>query len=356
MSVHHEIASRLLAWFRGAQRDLPWRRTRDAYAIWVSEVMLQQTRVDTVIPYYARFLEAFPSVEALAEAGESDVLAQWSGLGYYRRARMLHQGAQMLAASCDGVIPADASALQGVPGIGRYTAGAIASIAFGQATPLVDGNVARVIARLFALRHDVGKGGGRERVWELARELIDAPEATADPGAFNQSLMELGALVCVPREPRCEACPVRSACRADGLGLARELPLVVAKSAPKAWARVALVATGAAGVLLARRASTALMGGLWEPPMIDAAGEPERAAVAIAKAVGARISGPRRGPAVKHLLTHRRMNVEVVSADLATARLRRTELPAEYDAVAVAADYAQLPMSTLAKKLLARVV
>jgi len=201
------VSTDLLRWYRAHRRDLPWRRTRDPYAIWVSEVMLQQTRVETVVPYYERFLRAFPTPAALAEADASQVLAMWSGLGYYRRARLLHQGARAVAGR---PMPTSARELLTVPGIGRYTAGAIASIAHGEVAPLVDGNVARVIARLFALREDVSHGAGRERVWSLAAELLAEPDASADPGAFNQSLMELGARICVPREPRCSACPLQS--------------------------------------------------------------------------------------------------------------------------------------------------
>src|SRR5438067_2905200 len=174
------LGAPLLTWYRGVARDLPWRRTRDGYAIWVSEIMLQQTRVDTVVPYYGRFLEAFPTVRALADAPVDDVLAAWSGLGYYRRARMLHEAARTIAEG--PAFPATAESLARVKGIGRYTAGAVASIAFGEATPLVDGNVARVLARVFAVEDDVKSARGVARMWELATALVHDEDA----GGWNQ--------------------------------------------------------------------------------------------------------------------------------------------------------------------------
>jgi A/G-specific adenine glycosylase len=309
--------------------------------------MLQQTRVETVIPYYERFMKAFPTTAALAEADESQVLALWSGLGYYRRAKLLHQGARSVPA-----LPTSARDLESVPGIGRYTAGAIASIAHGEAAPLVDGNVARVIARLFALREDVSRGEGRERVWSIAAALLQEPAASSDPGAFNQSLMELGARICVPRDPRCDECPVRAHCLGAKAGIAARLPVLAPKRAPKAWARVALVASTGGRVLVARRGPSALMGGLWEPPMVDARSKPLADARRIARALEAKVTGAHLAGTVLHVLTHRRMTVDVVLAKL--SGIPPGDL-AGYDAVRVVttAQLAALPRSTLCRKLLA---
>ena len=197
-----EARRALLAWYRAARRDLPWRRTRDPYAIWVSETMLQQTRVEAVIPYYERFLARFPDVGALAGADLDDVLSLWAGLGYYSRARNLKRAAEQVVTRIAGRLPDDADALRELPGIGRYTAGAIASIAFDRPAPIVDGNVARVLARLLGICASRSRSSAvKARLWEEAERLADGPA----PGDLNQALMELGARVCIPRAPRCDA-------------------------------------------------------------------------------------------------------------------------------------------------------
>jgi len=194
-----DVAADVIRWYRDNRRELPWRRTRDPYAVWVSEIMLQQTRVETVVPYWERWMGRFPTVQALAAAPLDDVLAAWAGLGYYSRARNLHAGAREVVTDWGGSVPGRVDALLEIPGIGRYTAGAIASIAFGQPAPLVDGNVARVLARLFAIDEDVKSAAGSARLWALAADLVPAGAA----GDFNQGLMELGATVCTPARPRC---------------------------------------------------------------------------------------------------------------------------------------------------------
>ncbi|MGE5176099.1 MAG: A/G-specific adenine glycosylase [Hyphomicrobiales bacterium] len=208
------LRAALLRWYRRERRDLPWRRTRDAYAIWVSEVMLQQTRVETVIPYYERFLARFPRVEALAGARESDVLAAWSGLGYYRRARHLKRAAEAVVREHGGRLPGDPEALRALPGIGAYTAAAIASIGFGRPAAAVDGNVIRVIARLEGFRGRRDSGALRRRVEAVAAALAEGPA----PGDWTQALMELGATRCLPREPLCARCPLSRRCRARASG------------------------------------------------------------------------------------------------------------------------------------------
>jgi A/G-specific adenine glycosylase len=252
----------LLSWYQKRRRPLPWRESRDPYAVWVSEVMLQQTRVETVIPYWHRFLARFPSVEALAAADLSDVLKAWEGLGYYGRARNLHKAAGEVVDRFGGCLPDGVEALRSLPGFGPYMAGAVASIAFGRPEPLVDGNVARVLTRLFAIAEPPAKPAVSRRLWEIAREMVPRD----DPGGFNQALMELGATVCTPRAPRCGACPLAKGCAAYAKGRPEAYPVKVARRAvPHHDIAVGLVARGGK-LLLVRRPEGALLGGLWEFP------------------------------------------------------------------------------------------
>ena len=218
----------LLDWYRRHRRDLPWRRTRDPYRIWVSEVMLQQTTVKTATPYYDAFLADFPDLASLARAAEEDVLALWSGLGYYHRARNLRRGARHVLERHAGRFPRTLEAALAVPGVGLYTASAVLSIAYGVPLPVVDGNVRRVLARLFALRGPEWRADAA--FYNKADELLDRQA----PGDWNQALMELGATVCAPRRPACPACPVRAHCEARALGIAEELPEGRARRAPVA--------------------------------------------------------------------------------------------------------------------------
>jgi A/G-specific adenine glycosylase len=338
-----DLQRRLLAWYRASRRDLPWRRTRDAYAIWVSEIMLQQTRTETVLPYYSRFLSRFPDVSALAEAPIDDVLAVWSGLGYYRRARLLHAGARAVVGA-GGALPRGRDALLGIPGVGRYTAGAVASIAFGEPVGLVDGNVARVLARLFAIEEDM-RGRGMRRAESLADRIV----AREDPGAWNQALMELGATVCTPRTPSCPSCPVESLCRARLEGREATLPVLGAKAKPKAIRVQAIVATSEERVLLGRRSPGGLFGGLWEPPSAEG---PARVRAALVAALPAQ--NLMRAGAVIHVLSHRRLTVDVLRGDL-EGEVSAFDPPAGYDALrAVPCDALErIGVSTLARKVLA---
>jgi A/G-specific adenine glycosylase len=261
-----QLRSRLLAWYRANQRDLPWRRTRDPYAIWVSEIMLQQTRVAAVVDRYQAFLARFPSVSALAQAAEQDVLAQWSGLGYYRRARMLHQAARHLIQEHGGNLPASAEELRDVPGIGAYTAAAIASIAHGHAVAVVDGNVERVLCRLAGWNgtQHASKSRLRRKAGDLAATLIDP----ARPGDFNQALMELGATLCLPRNPRCPQCPISALCATRGEH--RTLPRAPMQTRDAAYALcVRGQWRGKGAVLLEQRsASETVMPSMWELPAL----------------------------------------------------------------------------------------
>lgn len=308
--------------------------------------MLQQTRVDTVIPYYARFLDRFPTALHLADGPLDDVLAMWSGLGYYRRARMLHQGAQSLVAR-GGALPATRERLLDVPGIGRYTAGAIASIAFGEPVGLVDGNVARVLARLFAIEDDMRKAGMKR-----AQSIADAIVPPRDPGGFNQALMELGATVCTPSQPACKSCPVARSCRAHAEGRERTLPVLSAKTKPVAQRVQSLVVIRPkdGAVLLARRKPDQLFGGLWEPPSANGSA---RVRPVLASAFGVEV-GARFGT-VAHVLSHRKLTVDVLGGT-PTAVPTKADLPEPYDAVRfVAPDhFGDLGIATLARKILAR--
>lgn len=239
----------LLRWFRERQRDLPFRRTRDPYAILVAEVLLQRTRVKAGLPYYERFLAAFPTVRDLAAAPEADVLRVWEGLGFYGRARNLHRAAKAIAEGHGGRVPRDMDALRALPGVGDYTAGAVASIAFGARVPAVDGNAARVLARLYRVEADVTGGEGRRRIRALAASLVHA----SDPGAWNQALMELGSTVCTPRAPRCPTCPVSGACASFATGSQEEIPWRPRRSPTPVVPVVFVIVRRGDAVLLVRR-------------------------------------------------------------------------------------------------------
>ncbi len=338
------LAERIVAWFDREKRDLPWRRTSDAYAVWISEAMLQQTRVETVIPYYTRFLERFPDVHALAEAQLESVLTAWAGLGYYRRARSLHAGAREIVARFGGALPNDPARLREIPGVGPYTAGAIASIAFQERAPLVDGNVARVLSRLFAIDEPIDAPATVKRLWQLAGELVPAHR----PGDYNQALMELGAMVCKVESPRCELCPLALECRARAQGRAQELPKTTRKKAPRRERLTAALTMSGETVVLARRKPDGLFGGMFEPPLV--VGRGKRAVRELAAMGLARRPGRPLGTLV-HVLTHRALEISVVAVS-AASQLVPNEL---YDQLALVprARLSSVPLSTLAKKILA---
>ncbi len=253
----------LLAWYDQHAANLPWRGTQNVYRIWLSEVMLQQTQVQTVIPYYHRFLMAFPTVEALAEAPLDAVLKLWEGLGYYSRARNLHKAARFVATQLQGVFPTTAETLQQLPGVGRYTAGAIASIAYGEAVPVLDGNVIRVFARLTDLDADVTQTAVKAELWLQAERWISA----ARPGDYNQALMELGRTVCKPRHPLCADCPIRAHCMASAKGTQAQRPVKKAKAAtPHYDVTAGMIWNDRGELLIAQRPADGLLGGLWEFP------------------------------------------------------------------------------------------
>jgi A/G-specific adenine glycosylase len=256
------VVSPLLRWYRKAARDLPWRRTKDPYAIWVSETMLQQTQVETVKPYYERFLKRFPTVEALAAADIDTVLKLWEGLGYYSRARNFHKAARQIVDRFAGKLPQTRDELLSLPGIGPYTAGAVASIAFGRREPLVDGNVARVLCRLCLIRKDPKPPATRRLLWDIAAELLPR----RDVGSFNQALMELGSQICVPRKPRCDMCPLRQVCQAQISNLQDEIPVRGRTRKIPSYVVAVAVIFKRGRILIDKRKPEGLLGGLWEFP------------------------------------------------------------------------------------------
>ena len=312
----------LLAWYRENRRDLPWRRTRDPWAIWVSETMLQQTRVEAVIPYWERFLTRYPDPGTLASADLDDVLGLWSGLGYYSRARNLKRAAEAVVTRFGGEVPADPDALQTLPGVGRYTAGAIASIAFDRPAPIVDGNVARVLARLLGIRDEIESPPARKRLWEEAGAL-----ATGEaPGDLNQALMELGALVCVPRAPRCSGCPLSSFCVGHADGDPEALPRRAPKQPPRAVHAVAALVLRRGKALAVRRPAHGLLGGLWELPGGDVTSPRTATAATLATVLRTRtgLSMLQIEPAgrIEYAFSHRLLHLRLFRCEAARGRVR----------------------------------
>jgi len=311
------MRGRLLAFYDRHSRDLPWRGSQDPYAILVSEVMLQQTTVAAVIPYYEKFLARFPDLRSLAQASEEEVLAVWAGLGYYRRARNLREACRQTVRRHGGHLPGTAVALRELPGVGPYTAGAVASIAFNLPEPVLDGNVVRVLARLAARP---GRGSGEMRVLEqVARTLV----AGQRPGDFNQALMELGATICTPKKPACGACPVARSCSARREGLAEMYPQALLRPSPQRRRGVVLVVGHDGGrVYLVQRGGESLMPGLWELPGLSgqekdaAALEPRAVARAARRQLGQSVVLGKRLGSFQHTVVNRRVQVEVRAARL----------------------------------------
>jgi len=257
------IRTACLDWYRSHRRTLPWREDREPYRVLVSEIMLQQTQVQTVIPYFRRFIDRFPTVEALAQADEADVLKHWEGLGYYRRARMLQKAARSIMDRYAGAFPQTRDELAKLPGIGPYTSAAMASICFGQAVACVDGNVIRVVSRLYALDDDMGRPSGKRRVQQHADRLIDPQH----PGDFNQAMMELGATICRPKQPKCEDCPIAPRCQTRiGGDDPHQRPLITKRTRPRPIDYRTLIIIADGRILIGRRREDGLLGGLWEFP------------------------------------------------------------------------------------------
>jgi A/G-specific adenine glycosylase len=268
----NRLSSKLLAWYHANKRTLPWRGRTSAYAVWVSEIMLQQTRVETVIPYFEKWMRLFPDIQALAQASEHDVLNAWEGLGYYSRARNLHRAAKLVVDQYDGNIPRDLTELRKLPGIGRYTLGAIASIAFGMDVSALDGNIKRVYARIFDIEEPVDSTTGEKLLWELADKYLPKGHA----GDYNQALMDLGATICVPKNPRCLICPVMKLCQARQNGTQDQRPVKKLKKEVPHYVNAAGVVIERKRVLLAQRPSQGLLASMWEFPNGRVNGDPAK--------------------------------------------------------------------------------
>jgi len=300
------LRASLSAWFERAQRPLPWRATHDPWAVWVSEVMLQQTRADSVVPYWRRFLETFPTPAALAARPVEDLLDLWAGLGYYARARHLHAAARRVVEVHGGRVPSSAEAFAALPGVGRYTLGAVLSIAFDAPLPVLDGNVARVLSRLVALDADPKATATQRALWSLAEQLVPLRGA----GAHNQALMELGATVCTPRQPACGVCPWQTRCAARRLGLETTLPRAAARAAQTQHTRVAALCLEATpdgpAVWLVRRPAEGLLGGLWELPNVEVEAHDGPPSPEPLRALGLEPHTDAPPRTIVHAFTHRR--------------------------------------------------
>jgi A/G-specific adenine glycosylase len=309
---YKRVVEKLAAWFSRNKRPMPWRNTRDPYRIWLSEIMLQQTQVATVIPYYEKFVARFPTVNDLARAPLDDVLKLWAGLGYYSRARNLHRGAQAIAGRFSGTMPDTLETIREIPGIGPYTAGAVLSIAYSRPVALVDGNVARVFSRMRMLGGDWRQNPAKDELWKIAGELVSRC-GEVNPGDLNQALMELGATVCTPRAPECSRCPVSTHCAAFKHKKQDAFPQIAKKAAVPVWKLRAWIVRDSRGrMLFAQREPDGLFGGLWEVPT-------ERCTVGSAhpKNLPHRKNGGQSPPykllgRVKHTLSHRELRIDVV--------------------------------------------
>jgi A/G-specific adenine glycosylase len=320
------LRRRLLAWFRKHRRPLPWRGTRDPYAIWVSEIMLQQTQVATVIPYFKRFMRSFPTLVALAQATEAEVLRHWEGLGYYRRARDLCRSARLICEEHDGRLPGDPATLRALPGFGRYTVGAVLSQALDCRLPILEVNSRRVLCRLFGIRADLRSREAESRLWRHAEELLPARKA----GDFNQALMELGALVCSAAKPRCERCPVSTHCTARRLGLEDKIPLPPRPPRVEDVAEVAVVVRRGRRVLLVQRPKTGRWAGLWEFPHGPRhAGEtaPDAACRLLAELAGIQGDPLRELTTLRHGITRFKITLACIEARYRSGRFRSASYP-----------------------------
>jgi len=305
------VAPLLLDWYARAGRELPWRGTRDPYRVWLSEIMLQQTGVAAVIPYYERFLSAFPDVMALAAAPVEEVIELWAGLGYYSRARNLHAAACRVAGEHGGRFPATREELTALPGIGRSTAGAILSIAFDLPAPILDGNVRRVLCRLFAWRDDPRSAAAERQLWAWAEALTPLER----PHDYAQAIMDLGATLCVPRNPACERCPLRESCRGRALGIAADLPRRRRKKTTPTRVQVALLLERDGHFLVRRRPLSGMLGGLWEFPSVavPADGDSASAGGRLLQELGGQ-GEPQLAGGVAHVYSHFKLDLRLYRA------------------------------------------
>ncbi|MFD2212069.1 A/G-specific adenine glycosylase [Virgibacillus halophilus] len=305
---------KLISWYQANKRDLPWRQNQDPYRVWVSEIMLQQTKVDTVKPYFERFMEKFPTVHALAEADEQAVLKAWEGLGYYSRARNLQTAVREVVAEYDGKVPKNKNELGKLKGIGPYTKGAILSIAFGQPEPAVDGNVMRVLSRVLRISDNIAEAKVKKRFEAIVSEMISKD----DPSSFNQGLMELGALVCTPKAPLCLFCPVNAYCRAFSEGIQEQLPVKSKAKKPKRVTYLVLLLKKGKEVIIEQRSEQGLLANLWQFPMIPMKGEMDAAQAEkwFEAEYGWSIQIGKEAGELKHVFTHLVWDLKIFEADV----------------------------------------
>ncbi len=316
------FAEKLLQWYGLEGRDLPWRNTRDPFRIWISEIMLQQTGVETVIPYYEKFLARFPDIVSLANADIDEVIALWAGLGYYSRARNLHAAAVMVKNRFEGSLPKNLDDLMSLPGIGRSTAGAILAIAFDQKTPILDGNVRRILCRIFAVEEDPRRPAIEKKLWQWA----DALTSEKRPHDYSQAIMDLGATLCTPRHPACDRCPVAACCRARQLGKAAELPVRKQKKTLPQRREVVLLLSQQGRLLVRKRPYGGMLGGLWEFPSLIREGKENSAEVAakLLAALDAEGTLEKWGKS-RHTYSHFHLESEVFFAEVKTRSQRIRE-------------------------------
>ncbi len=324
--TRQKLRRALLAWYDRHQRQLPWRatpgHTPNPYHVLVSEAMLQQTQVATVIDYFHRFIDQFPTPQALAQADPQRVLTLWQGLGYYRRARNLHAAAKQIVQHHGGQVPDTVDDLQALPGVGRYTAGAVASIAFGKPTPVLDGNVARVLARWLAIQQPIDHPKVRTGLWSLAKQLVPPKR----PGDFNQALMELGALVCQPRTPQCTPCPVSNLCQANQQNLAHRLPITTPRTPPRRVTHHVVAIKRGNQYLFHQRPDTGLWSRMWQMPTaqdLPAVADPKKIQQWIANTTGLLVWRPDTSGEFVHLTTHRTIRFRLWTTQTQAGRLRR---------------------------------
>jgi A/G-specific adenine glycosylase len=350
------LARALLGWIAHERRDFPWRRRRDPYTVWISEIMLQQTQASTVVPYYERWIQQFPDVSILAAAPLDAVLKAWEGLGYYARARNIHRAAGIIVAQHSGRIPSDMKGLLALPGIGRYTAGAILSLSYGQAAPVLDGNVRRLLARVDDVAEDPTSPSGERLLWDRAGALVQTvPSRSA--GDLNEAMMELGATVCTPRRPDCPICPLRDHCVAYALGVQDARPVIAPKPPVPRYDAVAALITHEDGHrhLMVRRPYEGLLGGLWGFP--NALVGPERSSreqlpESMRELLGIQVEAGQRLAVIRHAYTHFRIVLEVLECTLVAGEPRAGHYPEV--AWAGASEMRALALAATDKKIIAR--